>query len=72
MLLQANEEAGAIRPARPGLDDVLLILGFLQRIDLILGFLQRIDPKSDWRSRAERPLGPLMDGLRAGAPGYAR
>ena len=51
-----------VLPKRLDPDDVLLILGFLQRID----------PKSDWRSRAERPLGPLMDGLRAGAPEYAR
>jgi AcrR family transcriptional regulator len=60
MLLKANEEAGTVRPGLDP-DDVLLILGFLWRID----------PKSDWRSRADRLLGLLMDGLRAGAPGPA-
>jgi AcrR family transcriptional regulator len=61
LLLKANEEAGTIRPGLDP-DDVLLILGFLWRID----------PKSDWRARADRLLGLLMDGLRAGAPGPAR
>ena len=58
MLLQANEQAGTIRAGLDP-DDVLLIMGFLWRID----------PKSDWRSRAGRLLDLLMDGLRAGAPG---
>jgi hypothetical protein len=61
MLLKANEEAGTIRPGLDP-DDVLLILGFLWRID----------PGSDWRSRADRLLSLLMDGLRTGAPGPAR
>jgi AcrR family transcriptional regulator len=58
MLLQANEQAGTIRAGLDP-DDVLLVLGFLWRID----------PTSDWRSRADRLLDVLMDGLRAGAPG---
>ena len=57
MLLRANEAAGTIRPGLDP-DDVLLILGFLWRID----------PKTDWRSRSSRLLDLLMDGLRAGAP----
>jgi hypothetical protein len=40
MLLKANEEAGAIRAGLDP-DDVLLILGFLWRID----------PRTDWKSR---------------------
>jgi hypothetical protein len=35
---------------------------------LILGFLWRIDPAGDWRAQAGRLLDILMDGLRAGAP----
>jgi AcrR family transcriptional regulator len=58
MLLQANEQAGTIRVGLDP-DDVLLVLGFLWRID----------PKSDWRSRADRLLSLLMDGLRTGALG---
>ena len=57
LLLQANERAGTIRPGLDP-DDVLLILGFLWRID----------PKTDWRSRSSRLLDLLMHGLRAGAP----
>jgi len=58
MLLHANEQAGAIRA---GLDpaDVLILMGFLWRID----------PIGDWRSRSDRLLDLFMDGLRAGAPG---
>jgi len=57
LLLHANEQAGTIRA---GLDpaDVLLLMGFLWRID----------PGGDWRSRSARLLDLLMDGLRAGAP----
>jgi AcrR family transcriptional regulator len=58
MLLRANEQAGTIRAGLDP-DDVLLIMGFLWRID----------PRSDWRARAGRLLDLLMDGLRAGAPG---
>jgi hypothetical protein len=57
MLLAANEEAGTIRSGLAP-DDVLLILGFLWRID----------PAGDWRAQAGRLLDILMDGLRAGAP----
>jgi hypothetical protein len=38
---------------------------------LIMGFLWRIDPRSDWRSRSGRLLDILVDGLKAGAPGAA-
>jgi len=60
LLLRANEAAGTIRPGLDP-DDVLLIMGFLWRID----------PRSDWRSRSGRLLDILMDGLKAGAPGAA-
>jgi len=58
LLLHANAQAGTIRA---GLDpaDVLILMGFLWRID----------PASDWRLRADRLLDLFMDGLRAGAPG---
>ena len=59
-LLRANEEAGTIRPGLDP-DDVLLMMGFLWRID----------PDSDWRARSSRLLDLLIDGLRAGAPGDA-
>jgi hypothetical protein len=58
LLLRANEDAGTIRVGLDP-DDVLLILGFLWRID----------PKTDWASRASRLLDLIIDGLRAGAPG---
>jgi AcrR family transcriptional regulator len=57
LLLRANEEAGTVRPGLDP-DDVLLILGFLWRID----------PTSEWRAQANRLLDILVDGLRAGAP----
>jgi hypothetical protein len=57
MLLDVNEKAGTVRSGLDP-DDVLLILGFLWRID----------PTSDWRAQAGRLLDILMDGLRAGAP----
>ena len=57
-LLKANERAGTIRAGLDP-DDILLILGFLWRID----------PRSDWRAQAGRLLDLLLDGLRAGAPG---
>ncbi|MFI5606394.1 TetR/AcrR family transcriptional regulator [Amycolatopsis sp. NPDC051903] len=53
LLLEANEAAGTVRPGLDP-DDVLLITGFLWRID----------PKSDWRTRASRMLDLLVDGLR--------
>jgi len=58
LLLAASEEAGTIRPG-PDPDGVLLITGFLRRID----------PRSDWRSQSGRRPDLLMDGLTAGAPG---
>ena len=57
LLLRANEAAGTIRPGLDP-DDVLLMMGFLWRID----------PRSDWRTRSVRLLDLLIDGLRAGAP----
>jgi len=57
LLLRANEAAGTIRPGLDP-DDVLLMMGFLWRID----------PRSDWRTRSGRLLDLLIDGLRAGAP----
>jgi AcrR family transcriptional regulator len=56
LLLRANEAAGTIRPGLDP-DDVLLMMGFLWRID----------PRSDWRTRSGRLLDLLIDGLRAGA-----
>ncbi|MCW2906966.1 MAG: TetR family transcriptional regulator [Actinomycetia bacterium] len=60
MLLRANDAAGTIRPGLNP-DDVLLMMGFLWRID----------PRSDWRTRSGRLLDLLIDGLRAGAPAAA-
>lgn len=57
MLLQANERVGTIR-AGVDPDDVLLMMGFMWRID----------PESDWQAQSRRLLDILMDGLRAGAP----
>ena len=57
LLLDANTKAGTIRPGVIP-DDVLLILGFLWRID----------PKSDWQAQSARLLDILIDGLRSGAP----
>jgi len=53
MLLEANAKAGTIRPGVVP-DDILLILGFLWRID----------PESDWRAQSARLLDILVDGLR--------
>ncbi|MDX3852753.1 TetR/AcrR family transcriptional regulator [Streptomyces sp. AK02-01A] len=60
LLLQACEKAGSIRPGHDP-DDVLLVMGFLWRID----------SGDDWEARAGRMLDLVMDGLRAGAPGAA-
>jgi AcrR family transcriptional regulator len=57
LLLQANERAGTIR-SDVDPDDVLLMMGFLWRID----------PAGDWRAQSGRLLDVLIDGLRAGAP----
>ncbi|MFG2629912.1 TetR/AcrR family transcriptional regulator [Streptomyces sp. NPDC048473] len=56
LLLNANEEAGTIRPGLTPDDFVLAIAGLWQ-----------IDPHSDWQPRARRLLDLVMDGLRAGA-----
>jgi hypothetical protein len=58
LLLQANEDAGTIRPGLTPDDFVLAIAGLWQ-----------IDPHSDWQPRVARLLDLVMDGLRAGAPG---
>ncbi|WHM39939.1 TetR/AcrR family transcriptional regulator [Streptomyces sp. BPTC-684] len=58
LLLNANEEAGTIRPGVTPDDFVLAIAGLWQ-----------IDPHGDWQARAGRLLDLVMDGLRAGAPG---
>jgi AcrR family transcriptional regulator len=57
MLLEANEREGTIR-ADIDPDDVLLMMGFLWRVD----------PNGDWRAQSGRLLDVLIDGLRAGAP----
>ena len=51
-LLTANIEAGTIRPDTDA-DDVLLLMGFLWRID----------PAGDWRTRANRMIDLVFDGL---------
>ncbi|MGP3948767.1 TetR/AcrR family transcriptional regulator [Streptomyces sp. 7N604] len=56
LLLNANHEAGTIRPGLTPDDFVLAIAGLWQ-----------IDPHSDWQPRATRLLDLVMDGLRAGA-----
>jgi AcrR family transcriptional regulator len=56
LLLEANERAGTVRPGLDP-DDVLLLLGFLWRID----------PASDWRARSRRLLDITIAGLRPGA-----
>jgi AcrR family transcriptional regulator len=56
-LLQANERAGTIR-ANVDPDDVLLMMGFMWRVD----------PNGDWQAQSRRLLDIMMDGLRAGAP----
>ncbi|MGW1101952.1 TetR/AcrR family transcriptional regulator [Streptomyces sp. NPDC002540] len=61
LLLNANEEAGTVRPGLTPDDFLLAIAGLWQ-----------IDPHSDWQPRATRLLDLVMDGLRAGAPGTAR
>ncbi|MFF8916450.1 TetR/AcrR family transcriptional regulator [Streptomyces sp. NPDC015032] len=58
LLMNANEEAGTIRPGLTPDDFVLAIAG-----------LWHIDPHGDWQPRATRLLDLVMDGLRAGAPG---
>jgi len=57
-LLEANHEAGTIRPGVTADDFILAIAGIWQ-----------IDIHGDWQSQATRLLDLIMDGLRAGAPG---
>ncbi|MGW0733181.1 TetR/AcrR family transcriptional regulator [Streptomyces sp. NPDC002851] len=59
-LLDANHEAGTIRPGVTADDFLLAVAGIWQ-----------IDPEGDWTRRATRLLDIVMDGLRAGAPGNA-
>ncbi|HET6736295.1 TetR/AcrR family transcriptional regulator [Mycobacterium sp.] len=60
LLLQANEQAGSIRPGVSTEDFFLAIAGIWQ-----------IDPDEDWKPRLTRLLDLVMDGLRAGAPASA-
>jgi AcrR family transcriptional regulator len=53
ILLHACEEDGSIRPGVDP-DDILLMVGFLWRID----------PSDQWETRASRMLDLVMDGLR--------
>ncbi|MFE4667196.1 TetR/AcrR family transcriptional regulator [Streptomyces sp. NPDC056716] len=54
LLLEANEQAGTVRPGVTTDDFVLAIAGLWQ-----------IDPAGDWEPRAERLLDLVMRGLRA-------
>jgi len=56
-LLEANERAGTVRAGLDA-DDVLLMLGFLWRVD----------PGPEGQERARRLLDITVDGLRAGGP----
>lgn len=56
LLLEAGKEAGAIRQDIDA-EEVLLLVGFLWRIDL----------DADWEARSRHMLGLVMDSLRAGA-----
>ena len=58
LLLEANHEAGAIRPGVSADDFLLAIAGVWQ-----------LDPHGDWQSQTARLLDLIMDGLRTGAPG---
>jgi AcrR family transcriptional regulator len=58
LLLNANHEAGTIRPGVTADDFILAIAGIFQ-----------IDLSGDWHSQTTRLLDLIMDGLRAGAPG---
>jgi AcrR family transcriptional regulator len=57
-LLDANHEAGTIRPDVTADDFLRAIAGIWQ-----------IDVSGDWHTQATRLLDIVMDGLRAGAPG---
>ena len=58
LLMQACQDAGSIG-SNLSPDDVLLVVGFLWRLDI----------GDDWAARSGRLLDLVMDGLRAGAPG---
>lgn len=58
LLLNANHEAGAIRPDVTADDFLRAIAGIWQ-----------IDIRGDWHTQVTRLLDIVMDGLRAGAPG---
>ncbi|MFI6369452.1 TetR/AcrR family transcriptional regulator [Streptomyces sp. NPDC050546] len=58
LLLNANHEAGTIRPDLSCDDFLLAVAGIWQ-----------IDTRGDWPAQATRLLDLVMDGLRAGAPG---
>lgn len=60
LLLRAGEEAGRIRPGLDP-DDVLLLMGFLFRID----------DRDAWQERARRMVDLVIDGLCTGAPAAA-
>lgn len=57
-LLNANHEAGTIRPGVTADDFLLAIAGIWQ-----------IDIRGDWHAKTTRLLDLIMDGLRTGAPG---
>ncbi|WP_435808474.1 TetR/AcrR family transcriptional regulator [Streptomyces afghaniensis] len=57
-LLNANHEAGTIRPGVTADDFLLAIAGIWQ-----------IDIRGDWHAKTTRLLDLVMDGLRTGAPG---
>jgi AcrR family transcriptional regulator len=57
-LLNANHEAGTIRPGVTADDFLLAIVGIWQ-----------IDIRGDWHAKTTRLLDLVMDGLRTGAPG---
>ncbi|GGZ43033.1 TetR/AcrR family transcriptional regulator [Streptomyces bluensis] len=58
LLLNANHEAGTIRPGVTADDFLLAIAGIWQ-----------IDIRGDWHTKTTRLLDLVMDGLRTGAPG---
>jgi AcrR family transcriptional regulator len=57
LLLNANHEAGTIRPDMT-VDDFLLAIAGIWQIDI----------RGDWHAQVTRLLDLIMDGLRAGAP----
>lgn len=59
LLLNANHEAGTIRPDVTADDFFLAIAGVWQ-----------LDPRGEWQPRAARLFDLVMRGLRTGAPGH--